>query len=69
MPIDVNDLPKDLGNKIKKENGVSTKTQKMTKNQVRTSAIKVIGQISELDKYQAKRVLFYLQHAIKMMNV
>ena len=66
MPIDVNDLPKDLGNKIKKENGVSTKTQKMTKNQVRTSAIKVIAQISELDKYQAKRVL---QHAIKMMNV
>ena len=66
MPIDVNDLPKELVNQIKRENGVSTKTTKMSKNQVRSSAIKVISQISDLDKYQAKRVL---KHAMKMMNV
>ncbi len=66
MAINVNELPKEIGDIVKRDNGISTREASMTKNQVRSHAIKVLAAISNLDKSQAHRVL---RHAIKMMSV
>ena len=55
--LNIEDLPLDLQKKVKKENGVSTRKQSLSKNQVRTLAISVLNVIKDLTPAQRTRVL------------
>ena len=66
MTLNVNDLPKELANQIKKENGVSTRNQNLTKDEVRGFAISMLNQVKGLSKSDIGRVLSL---ARKMLEV
>jgi hypothetical protein len=58
--IPISELPVELQNQIKKENGVSTRNYTMSKDDVRSHSIAVLGVIKR------KRVL---NHALKVNDV
>jgi hypothetical protein len=64
--IPISELPVELQNQIKKENGVSTRNYTMSKDDVRSHSIAVLGVIKMLTKQQRKRVL---NHALKVNDV
>ena len=66
MKLNVNDLPRDIGDQIKKENGVSTRNYKMNKNQMKSHCFAVLNQLRGLNKSEINRVL---EHAKKMNEV
>lgn len=64
--IPISELPVELQNQIKKENGVSTRNYTMSKDDVRSYSIAVLGVIKSLTKKQRIRVL---NHALKVNDV
>ena len=64
IPID--QLPKDLQLKIKKQNGIVTRKQLLNKDAIRGHAIAVLNQIKDLSKSDRVRVL---NHAHEMNKV
>jgi len=64
--IPISELPVELQNRIKKDNGVSIRNYTMSKDDVRTHAIAVLGVIRTLSKKQRIRVL---NHALKVNDV
>ena len=66
MTLNVNELPKDLANQIKKENGVPTRKHNLTKDEVRGLAIAMLNQAKGFSKSDIGRVLSL---ARKMLEV
>ena len=64
--IPVDELPKELQAKIKKDNGVPVRKQALDKNAIRGYAIAALYQIKHLSKNDRIRVL---NHAIQMNQV
>ena len=64
--IPVDELPKELQDKIKKDNGFSVRKKSVNKNAVRGYAIAALYQIKHLSKNDRIRVL---NHAIQMNQV
>ena len=64
--IPISELPVELQNQIKKENGVSTSNYTISKDDFRSYSIAVLGVIKSLTKKQRIRVL---NHALKVNDV
>ena len=64
--LTINDLPKEVRDKIKKENGISTKKYPLTKNDIRCYSISVLNVIKGLTKNQRQRVL---KHSLKVNEI
>ena len=64
--IPISELPLELQNQIKRDNGVSTRNYTMSKDDVRSYSIAVLGTIKSLTKKQRIRVL---NHALKVNDV
>ena len=64
--LNVDQLPKELSNQIKKENGVPTRKVKTTKNEIQDYATSVLGQLRGLSKSDKIRSI---NMALKMMEV
>tara|TARA_R100001530_G_scaffold116529_2_gene83605 strand:+ start:736 stop:942 length:207 start_codon:yes stop_codon:yes gene_type:complete len=64
--IPINQLPKELQLKIKKQNGTVTRKQSLNKDAIRGYAIAVLNQIKDLSKSDRVRVL---NHAHEMNKV
>ena len=64
--IPISELSVELQNQIKKENGIPTRNYTMSKDDVRSYSIAVLGTIKSLTKKQRIRVL---NHALKVNDV
>ena len=64
--IPISELSVELQNQIKKENGIPTRNYTMSKDDVRSYSIAVLGAIKSLTKKQRIRVL---NHALKVNDV
>jgi len=64
--IPINQLPKELQLKIKKQNGTVTRKQSLNKDAIRGYAIAVLNQIKDLSKSDRVRVLNHAQEMNKV---
>ena len=65
-PLNVDSLPKEVRDLIKKENGIPTRKHNLTKDDVRGFAISVLNQVRNLSKSDINRVLNF---ALKVLEV
>ena len=65
-PLNVDSLPKEVRDLIKKENGIPTRKHNLTKDDVRGYAISVLNQVRNLSKSDINRVLNF---ALKVLEV
>ena len=63
--IDLEDLPKEVRDRIVKEHGISTRKHNLTKDDVRGYAIKMLGQVYNLCKSDIERVLAQANKMVK----
>ena len=66
MKLNVNDLPKELADIVKKENGVSTRKIKVTKNEMQDYGASILNQVKGLSKSDKIRAI---NMALKMLEV
>ncbi|MGI9349612.1 MAG: hypothetical protein ACR2OP_07290 [Amylibacter sp.] len=64
--IPVDQLPKELQSKIKKDNGIPTRKQALNKDAIRGYAIAALNQIRDLTKNDRVRVLNHAQQMNKI---
>ena len=64
--LDVNQLPKELQNKIKKDNGVPTRKVKVTKNEIQDYSFSLLNQLKGLSKSDKVRSI---NMALRMLEV
>ena len=64
--LNINDLPREVRDLIKKENGIPTRKHNLTKDDVRGFAISVLNQVRNLSKSDINRVLNF---ALKVLEV
>ena len=64
--LNINDLPREVRDLIKKENGIPTRKHNLTKDDVRGYAISVLNQVRNLSKSDITRVLNF---ALKVLEV
>ncbi len=64
--LTLDDLPADVVDKLKKDNGISTRKITITKEEIRTHSISVLNVIKNLTKRQRDRIL---KHALKQNKV
>ena len=64
--LNINDLPREVRDLIKKENGIPTRKHNLTKDDVRGFAISVLNQVRNLSKSDITRVLNF---ALKVLEV
>ena len=63
--LNIDDLPKEVRDLIKKENGIPTRKHNLTKDDVRGYAIKMLGQVYNLSKSDIERVLAQANKMVK----
>ena len=66
MNINVNELPADLANLIKKENGIPSRKIKVTKNEMQDYGASILNQVKGLSKSDKIRAI---NMALKMLEV
>ena len=64
--LNIDDLPKDLRDQIKKDNNMPTRKVKVTKDEIRCYSVSALNQVKGLSKSDIVRVL---NHALKMLEV
>ncbi|QDP59685.1 MAG: hypothetical protein Unbinned2990contig1001_5 [Prokaryotic dsDNA virus sp.] len=64
--MNINDLPIDLQKQLKKENGISSRNQNLSKDDIRSYAIASLNQLKGIKKSEMIRVL---NLAKKMLEV
>ena len=64
--MNINDLPIDLQKQLKKENGISSRNQNLSKDDIRSYAIASLNQLEGIKKSEMIRVL---NLAKKMLEV
>ena len=62
----VDELPKDLADRIKKENGVAIRKVRVSKNEIQDYATSTLSQLKGLDKSDKVRAIHM---ALKMLEV
>ena len=65
-PLNIDSLPKEVRDLIKKDNGIPTRKHNLTKDDVRGFAISVLNQVRNLSKSDITRVLNF---ALKVLEV
>ena len=63
--LNIEDLPKDLRDLIKRENDIPIRKHNLTKDDVRGFAIKMLNQVCNLSKSDIERVLAQANKMIK----